>query len=272
MKKKIFLFTLISFFILTTIVCSEPAKDYFNRNLNIPSPPKKIISLSPATTELICTLGLESRIAGVTSDCNFPLSIKDKPKIGKFGLIDMEKLITLAPDLIIGTKDMGIRLNDLKKISVPLLALDTPDLQSIINNIRILGKLTKKEKEASLLATSLTKRLKTVILRGKQKNRKVLTVYYFLWDDPMITASPYSFIGDIINKANGENIVKDMSKAFLHYNMETLLKKNPDIIIIPQKVYKAINLNKQPLSMLKAVKNKKGEVQPVRYFLPESES
>lgn len=259
MNYKIFLSLLIFLFIfiLSKNAYCTPYKDYFNRNLPIPCPPKKIVSLSPATTELICALGMEAQIAGVTSDCNFPPGIKNKSKIGQFGLIDMEKLIMLSPDLIIGTKDMGIRLNDLKKIQAPLLALETPDLQSIINNIIVLGKITEKEKQALALANSLTKRLKIVKEKAKQKKVKTPTVYYFLWNDPMITASAYSFIGDIINKANGDNIVKDRNKAFLHYNMETLLKKNPDVIIIPKKVYAFVDLTKQPYSMLKAVKNKK---------------
>ena len=250
MKNKLkIILSLIFFLAVINNASAAPMRDFFNRNINIPASPKRIVSLSPATTELLCALDLNDRIIGVTSDCNFPPGIKNKAKVGKFGFIDIEKLIALHPDMIICPKDMEIKLYDLKKIKVPLLAISNPNLKSIIDNVILLGKITGKEKKALMVAQTLIQKLKNI-----KKRPHPVTGYYLLWYDPMITASENSFIGDIIKRADIVNIVGKTKSSYLHYNMETLLKKNPDIIIIPKKIRGTFNLKKAPFNMLKAVK------------------
>lgn len=243
-------------FLLIAASDNNHVKDYWNRNLTIPNIPKRIISLSPATTELLCELKLENNIVGITNDCNYPLSIKNKTKTGRFGSYELEKLVKLKPDLIVATSDMGIRLTKLKKIPVPLIALDTPDLDSIPKNIILLGKITKKEKEANNLYQNLKKRIEKI----KQRSTKISNkpkVFFYLWDKPLITTGANSFIGDIIKNAGGISITQNLKGSFVHYNIESLIKNNPDVIIIPKTLYKKEIFDKKPWNIINAVKNKK---------------
>src|SRR5690606_25823758 len=85
--------------------------DYFDRNIKVPEKVQRIVSLSPATTEMLFSLELENEIVGVTEDCNFPAAATRKEKVGKFGFINLEKVVSLQPDIIFATSDMNKQLD-----------------------------------------------------------------------------------------------------------------------------------------------------------------
>lgn len=245
-----------TFLIITNNAYSQEVKDFFNRNIKISNKITKIISLTPATTEIMYAIGAENKLIGVTDDCNYPKQAQEKEKLGKFGFINYEKLILLKPDLLLVTKDMGAVLNGLKKYDFPIIALDTPDIKSILNNIDILGKVTHNEKQANLLSLSLSNTLNKV----KEKNLKIKIkkkVFYCIWHDPIMTVGEKSFVGDMISLSGGDNVAKNLKTSFGKYSIESLITKNPEYLIFPESTYKKVNLNLFPWSKLKAVKEKK---------------
>lgn len=151
----IFIVLLISFSFFGLAQAAPTGADFLNRDVKIPARPKRILSLSPATTEILFLLGLEKNIVGVTSDCNFPAQALKKPKIGKFGFIDLEKVVSLKPDIIFATSDMNKQLDVLKNYKVPLIALNTTNLNSVLENVELIGKLTSRQRQAKKLRMAL---------------------------------------------------------------------------------------------------------------------
>ncbi|MFN8671324.1 MAG: helical backbone metal receptor [Candidatus Sericytochromatia bacterium] len=257
MKKSIYFIFISLFFILLipTNSYAEELKDFFGKKFINNKKEPKILSLSPATTELLYSIGADKNIIAVTNDCNYPQDALKKDKIGKFGFINYEKLLVLKPDIIFATKDMGKVLLDLKKYNYPVFALDSKNLNSVIENIDFLQKVLNI-KEQKNLNKSLKSKLDSINSNLTKKSTKP-TVFYVIWHEPIITTGNNSFIGDMIKLSGGINIAKDINNPFAKYSIESLVKQNPDYLIIPESTYKKINFTIFPWNKLKAVKNNK---------------
>lgn len=241
-------------FVSFPVFADSEIKDFFGRNINIPSKPQRIISLTPATTEILFSLDLKDKVIAVTSDCNYPKEALKKDKIGKFGFINLEKVISMKPDLIIATKDMNNQLNVLKKYNVPIIAIQTDNLDSVISNVNLISKVTGNKKEGKVLTSKLNKKLDN-IKNISFKSKKHPKVFYCIWHNPIMTTGKNSFISDMIRKTGAINISDEINLSFSAYNVENLIVKNPDYIVIPDSTYKNINFSTIPWNKLKAVKN-----------------
>lgn len=239
-------------FLMSWLLPAQSLEDFWQRPLKIQQP-QRIISLSPATTEMIYAIGAEDKLVGVTHDCNYPKAAQSKARLGKFGEVQLEKILKLKPDLILVTSEMKQVLTPLKRLKIPVLALNMPNIDAIEKQLLVLGKLTHKTEQAQ----ARVKQMQTAQKQLKQwPAAQAPGVFYLVWDRPLMSASQTSFIGNVIQKSGGKNIVQ--SKApFLHYSLESLIKNNPEVLVIPESVAKRVDLNKAPFNHLKAVKQKK---------------
>lgn len=226
------------------------AQDYFKRNLKIPAKAQRILSLSPATTEMLFAIGAEKKLIGVTHDCNYPAAATKKIRVGRFGQIQLEAIIKLKPDLILVTADMGQALQALKRINTPVLAFQTPNLQAIEQNLNQLGQLTSQQTQAKQAVAQFHQRLQAL-----QKDKiKTTRVIYLVWDQPLIVANPHSFIGNALHLSGAQNVVNAGQAPFVHYSLESLLKANPQVLIVPKSIRSKLKLNQAPYNRLQAVK------------------
>lgn len=237
------------FFIL--VFPAQAVQDHWGRELSWPKHPERILSLSPATTEMMYALGAQDLLVGITEDCNYPPEAKSKARVGRFGQIQLEHILKLKPDLILVTADMGQALEPLHKIPVPILAFKTPDVQAIYTNIKTLGQLTGHSSEAHQRVAEMQK-----IIAGIQSPKPAPKVLYMVSEQPLIVAAPSSFIGDALKLSGAQNIIQAKSAPFIHYSLETLLKSDPEVLIMPLSMSKRLDLNRPPFNRLSAVKQK----------------
>lgn len=237
--------------------------DDLGRTIQIKDNPQRIISLSPSNTEIVYALGLENQLIGVTTYCNYPTQVKDKPKVSEFSKVDVEKIVSLQPDLILAD---SIHKSDvipaLEKLRMTVLALDPPDLDKVINDIELIGKASGKIQEAGILVSGLQGRAKkitdkTVQLSDSEKPR----ILFLTWHDPLWTAGNNTMINDLINRSGGSNIAKELD-GFAIISLEAVLDKNPQIIIVMSSMGDKNNtlnyVNTEPrFQSTDALKNKK---------------
>jgi iron complex transport system substrate-binding protein len=114
---KVFLDVLLIIFISSPPLLSHAAdfRDSLGRKVTVPFMPKRIVSLAPNITEMIYFLGLEERLVGVTQFSYFPKEAQKKPKVGVYTGVNIEKVVTLSPDLVIATAD-GNRREDVEML------------------------------------------------------------------------------------------------------------------------------------------------------------
>lgn len=230
-------------------------QDLFGRKLTWPKQPRRIVSLSPATTEMLFAVGAGPQLVGVTDDCNYPAQARSKKSVGRFGSIQLETLVKLQPDLILVTADMQKVLTPLKRLPVPVLSFSSAGVNQIGHNLKTLGNTVGHPAEGIKAAQAMQSRLRKI--RANIPKQVAPAVFYLLWDQPLISAGPQSFIGDVLQLAGAHNVVPQVQAPFPHISLEHLIKTNPDVLILPETVAARVKLNRTPFNRLKAVQTKR---------------
>jgi len=201
----------------------------------IPSPPRRIVSLSPGTTEIVYTLGLSDRLVGVTEYCDYPLEVKTKDKVGGYTNFSVEKVVALQPDLILAAHGNPIEVIDgIRKLGIPVFGINPKSLSDVMTIIERIGRITGVDSTAFRIVSSLRERVTTITnsvsaIPDTERPR----VMWGGWDPPIYTAGPGSFIADLIALAGGKNIAADATTAWPQYSLEAIVLKNPEVLIIP---------------------------------------
>jgi len=125
---KVFVQVFLIIFIFSAPLLSYAAvfRDSLGRNVSVPFVPKRIISLAPNITEMIYFLGLGERLVGVTQFSYFPKEAQKKPKVGVYTDVNIEKIVTLSPDLVIATADGNKRedVEMLEEAGIPVYVVN----------------------------------------------------------------------------------------------------------------------------------------------------
>ncbi|PMQ01060.1 MAG: ABC transporter substrate-binding protein [Dictyoglomus sp. NZ13-RE01] len=236
-------------------------KDDLGRVIKFSQIPKRIVSLAPSSTEILFALGLDKEIVGVTDFCDYPKQAQTKEKVGGFSNPNVEKIVKLNPDLVVLYKSFPKEIfNQLTQLlpNTNFIVLDPKNFEDVLNNILLLGKITGKETSALKIHGNMLRRLKEIErkLTFIKPSKKVL---FLLWNDPFISASPSTFIGDLFKKLKVINIVENETPEYPILSIEYIVNKNPDYIIIGE--MSGINIdsiiNKPEFSSISAVKNRK---------------
>lgn len=205
-------------------------EDQFKNKVTIEKEPERIVSLAPSHTEILFSLGLEDKIVGVTSFCDYPEEAKEKDKIGDYEGINIEKVIELEPDLVVqyGKGDEGIN-SKIKEAGIPIVSYEPESIDEVINTINEIGKVTGKEEEAKKITEDMKAKKDEIVDKVKDEERA--KVFYEIWHDPLMAAGPGSFMDELINLAGGENIAKDAKEEYTEFDQEQLIERNPDIYL-----------------------------------------
>jgi len=208
--------------------------DDLGRNVTISSEPQSIISLTPSNTEILFALELGDRVMAVSEYCNYPLEAQNKIKIGGFSTINIEKVVSLKPDLVLATG--GVQeavVEELERLGLTVIALNAKSIEEVFENIRLVGKAAGQLEAARELTTKLEQRTKAVTDKAKDlPDSQRPRVFYEIQYEPLMTAGPGTFIDDLIHLVGGVNIASDAAAKYPVYNLETLIERNPEVIII----------------------------------------
>lgn len=194
--------------------------------------PMRIISMAPSLTETLFALDLGSRVVGVTNFCNYPPEAREKEKIGGFSNPNLEKIVSLKPDLILATLDGNRKevIDKLKELGLSVNVTNPRNIEEILSAITQIGQATYRQKRAEELVSSMRKRIETVVKSVKGLRRP--PVLFIYGEDPLITAGPGTFANDLIRLAGGRNISEDSRIPYPKYNFEEILIKKPELIFI----------------------------------------
>lgn len=217
----------ISLFIL------PPFKPLWAQNSENLSPPyQRIISLAPHITEMLYSAHAGDKIVGVVSFSDYPKEALNKPIIGGYNAINLEKIIQLNPDLILGWTS-GNRPKDiqrLKELGFNVQLFDVKALDDIPERIEQLGKLAGHPKKAQQTAQALRNTLNKV--RQTYQQRPPVTSFYQIWHQPIITMNGDQFISQAIATCGAQNIYYDLPKLTASIGLESLFKRNPQVFLL----------------------------------------
>lgn len=239
--------------------------------IEMESPPRRIISLAPNITEILFALGLEDSIVGVTRFCDYPPQVVNITKIG--GLVDpnLEKIISLNPDLIIGFRGNPIRiLEKMQEFHLPVFIMEMgTTIDSVFEIIKTVGTITWMEDRADTLIHVLKTRYQK-ILAAVEDVHFFPKVFFSLHGLGLWTCGKGSFMDDLVRKAKGINIAGNIQKKWLLLSQEHLIQEDPDFIIILSRSQKEFLKAKKWIKKRVSFKNLQAVKTDKIYFLDEN--
>lgn len=212
-------------------------KDQLDRDINLNSSPKRILSLVPSQTELLHDLGLENAIVGITKFCVHPIHFKKtKQIVGGTKTINLEKIKALNPDIILCNKE-----ENTKEIVKQCEAICTTHVSNIVNIddclelIAQYGEIFKKETNAAKISDKIKVNLKD--FQAFIKNKQTLKAAYFIWRNPWMVAGNGTFINHLLELNKFENVYKNLER-YPEINLEKIQEEgNPEIILLSSEPY-----------------------------------
>jgi len=204
--------------------------DDLGRSVSIKEIPQRIISLVPSNTEILFALGLGDKVVGVTEFCNYPAEVLDKEKVGGFSTPDIEKIIVLQPDLILaGSIHAKEIIPALEERGLTVFALAPQGMDGILEDVRMVGKITGEEDEASKLVAQMETRIKAITDKTQNLEGRV-RVFYITWHEPLWSLGSGVTTQELIEKAGGVNIFQDITGHKV-VDIETVIARDPEVII-----------------------------------------
>lgn len=227
---------------------------FFNLNFSFPSS-KRIISLAPSITEAIYLLKKEDTLVGNTIYCKIPKEAQYKEKVGTIVDANLEKILTLRPDIVIATELTNQKtIEKLRQLNIEVVKFHSPkNFKELCSQFLELAKILGKEKEAEEIIKEAEKKLSKI--EDNIKNLPKVKVFVEIQAKPLMGIGNDSFIDDFIKLAGGINIVDTKTGIYLR---EEVVKKNPDVIVIlDMGIDHQLEIKKWERYKIDAVKNKK---------------
>ncbi len=207
--------------------------DMMGNEVVISYPPRRIISLVPSQTELLCDLGLDEEVVGITKFCVHPDSwFRNKKRVGGTKTVHTDIVQSLNPDLIIANKEENTR-EQVEKLAT-LYPVWVSDIQSVddgLQMIRAVGTLTNREATANVLADAILTGFRQLTRPGRPKR-----VAYFIWRKPWMCAGGDTFISNMIEKAGWQNVLANRQR-YPEIALEELKHLDVELILLSSEPY-----------------------------------
>ena len=204
-------------------------------------PPRRIVSLAPSLTELACALGLEKNLAGVTTFCDRPASVKGKQTVGGPANPSLEAVLNLKPDVVLVDEEgTGSKIAQrLQKLGIRTVTLHGSRLDRLAHGVRQLG----LELGVSPAAEQLAQRIEISLKPYKAGGVPVRTLFV-IWPDPLVAAGPGSMLDDAMKLNGMVNIADDARSGYPRLSLEAVISRNPQLIVAGQGVKLAVPMQR----------------------------
>lgn len=230
-------------------------KDSYNRHIALAKAPERIVSISPAITEVMYLVGAQNKLVGISDFCMYPPETAKITKIGGMHNINFEVLLSLHPDVVlIGSMISQKDVDAIEKMGIPVVCIvEEKSMEGMADMMEVIGRITQCEEKASSEASNWRDKIDGIRQENAQDSTTRKKVYYVVGfgDAGDFTAPKNTHINEIIELAGCENVGKKLSTW--NISREVLFEANPDIILI-RKEDKEAFCNQYPYTLLPAVK------------------
>jgi iron complex transport system substrate-binding protein len=199
--------------------------------VTLDTPARRIISLAPHTTELIYAAGGADAIVGAVNYSDYPPAAKQLPRVGDNQALDLEKIAALKPDLLVVWRHGNAQrqIGALRALGIPMFFSEPKQLPDIAMNLHKLGELMGTVSTADKAGQDFN--AKIARLREQYAQRPVVSVFYQVWETPLITLNGDHMISDVIRLCGGRNVFASLTPIAPTVSTEAVLAANPDAIV-----------------------------------------
>jgi iron complex transport system substrate-binding protein len=205
------------------------AVDDAGDTLRLAAPARRVVSLIPATTELLFAIGADSAVVGRTSYCDYPAAAKLVPDLGDGIKPSIEAVVARRPDLVIlyNSGQNAAVAGRLRELGIAAIRLNTDALSDVGRVAEMLGRLTGHQRGADSVIAVFDTALAAATRPPESNRPKVLLL---VWEQPPMTIGRGSFLSELVERAGGENLFADVTASSGVVSIEAVAARNPDLI------------------------------------------
>ena len=195
------------------------------------APPERIVSLNPTTTEILFTIGAGQRVIGRSRWDLYPPEVVRVPELGDALRPSVETILAARPDLVVlyASADNRPAAERLRAAGIATVGLKIDRIEEFVAATRLLGGLTGDTATARTVADTVVATLDSIRARTAALDRP--TVFWHIWDAPLITIGSGSFLHELVQIAGGENVygfAEDISPAV---SLEDVARRDPRFVL-----------------------------------------
>jgi len=206
--------------------------------LILPAVPRTIVSLTPATTELLYALGAGDLLRGRTDADDYPPAASALPVVATYEGVQIEEVVAAAPDLVIAGGNNFTSAADvarLRELGIPLLVVYAADVDGVLADIRLVGRAVGAEQAAEVVVGAIAARIDevTAAVAGLDRPRTFYEIGYL---PEIYGPAPDSFVADMVSLAGGDPITTS-DPAVFSISLERLVTLDPEVIVLGDAAY-----------------------------------
>lgn len=226
----------------TQSAAAASATDDFGDTI-LARPARRIVSLSPVTTELLFALGAGGRVVGRTHWDLFPAAAIAVPDLGNGMEPNVEAVLGAHPDLVVlyaSPSNRAAALH-LRAAGVNTLAIRDDHISDFRRTVSMLARATGDTMAGRAIADSVERSLTAV--RERPRPSRPPTVFWHMWDSPIVTIGAGSYLDELVTIAGAKNIFDDLAAPSPQVTLEEIVRRNPDFILVGPASAKALRNN-----------------------------
>ena len=206
-------------------------RDDTGAELRLAKPAQRIVSLAPHVTEILYAAGAGERIVGTVEYSDYPPAAKALPRVGGYSRVDLEAVLALKPDLVVGWEsgNADASLTKLRALGLPVYINQPNRMLDIARSIEQVGRLAGTSAAADAAAARFRERHAQYAAR--YSGRPKIRVFYQIWKQPLMTINGKQIISDAIALCGGENVFAELPVLAPTVSVEAVLAVNPDVIV-----------------------------------------
>lgn len=199
--------------------------------LRLAQPAQRIVATAPHIAELLFDIGAGAHLVGTVNRSDYPPAARAVPRIGDNGRLDMERIVALRPDLVIvwGGGTSPANIERLRRLGLTVFVISPHRLDDVARHLELLGDITGRRGDAQRVAGDYRRGLEA--LRARYAGRTPVSVFYQVWQTPLMTVGGSQVISEAISLCGGRNIFAALPALAPTVSVEAVLAKDPQVII-----------------------------------------
>ena len=191
----------------------------------------RVVSLAPSLSEIMLDLDAADLLVGVLEGDERPAALAHLPTVGRYGQLEFERLLQLAPDLILIAPGSvpPAQQAQLQRLGIALLVVEPQRLDQLGDAFIRIGERVGQAEQGRRLAAGFRAELDA--LRQRYRREQSLSVFYQIWHQPLYTIGGEQLIGDALAVCGGRNLFADLPQPAPQVSVEAVLARNPDVIL-----------------------------------------
>jgi iron complex transport system substrate-binding protein len=194
-------------------------------------PAGRIVSLAPHITELLFAVGAGDAVVGASEYSDYPAAARAIPQVGGGSGLDLEVILALRPELVVawGSGSPPGQVQRLRQLGIPVFVSEPQLISDIASSLQRLGRLAGHGTGAAQAIRLFDQRHQE--LRDRYAARAPVRVFYQVWQQPLMTINGDHLVSDVIRLCGGSNIFADLPDLAPPVSVESVLQRNPEVII-----------------------------------------